>query len=218
MLDTFKHKGLRDRLYRELVQKGITDEAVLEAIRTVPRHLFVEGVFAEEAYLDKALPIASGQTISQPFTVAYQSQLLQLKPKMKVLEIGTGSGYQAAILCKMGMRVFTVEFDRRLFLDARHLLEDQGCEAKTHLGDGSLGWPTYQPYDRILVTAASPAIPDTLRQQLCIGGRMVIPLGNRDTQRMTTVIRIDKNEYQTETLHEFKFVPLRGKYGFEEGA
>ncbi|MDX2286502.1 MAG: protein-L-isoaspartate(D-aspartate) O-methyltransferase [Bacteroidia bacterium] len=218
MLDTFKHKGQRARLVEDLIRKGITDEAVLEAMRQVPRHLFVEGAFADEAYLDKPLPIQSGQTISQPFTVAYQTQLLRLKPKMKVLEIGTGSGYQAAILAAMGMRVFSVEVERRLHLEARTRFGELGFEVRQHLGDGSQGWSLYAPYDRILVTAASPAAPQALREQLVLGGRLVLPVGNRDVQRMTVVTRLARLEFETEILQEFRFVPLRGKFGFADPA
>ncbi len=166
MIDTFKHKGLRQRLIEELIEKGITDELVLEAMGKVPRHGFVEGAFGDEAYVDKALPIKRGQTISQPFTVAYQTQLLKLKPKMKILEIGTGSGYQAAILAMMGMKVFTIEIDRRLHLEAKERLADLELKAKFLLGDGTLGWPTFQPFERILVTAASPEVPAPLFSQL----------------------------------------------------
>ena len=212
--DTFKLKGLRRRMVDQLRARGITDEAVLEAMLAVPRHRFVEGAFAEEAYTDKPLPIHSGQTISQPFTVAIQSQLLRARPRMKVLEIGTGSGYQAAVLCAMGLRVFSVEYDSRLHRDARERLQDLGYEAHLHHGDGSEGWARYQPYERILVTAASPEVPLALRQQLVVGGIMVIPVGRLDRQYMTVVTRLSQREYEIETLDAFQFVPLRGRYGF----
>lgn len=214
MLDTFKHKGLRSRLIEELALKGITDEAVLAAMEAVPRHQFVEGVFADEAYQDKPLPIANGQTISQPFTVAYQTQLLQLKPRMKVLEIGTGSGYQTAVLCAMKLKVFSVEFHARLHREAKQRLEALGYQPKLTVGDGSQGWPRYQSYERILLTAASPRIPENLRQQLAIGGRLVAPVGSLDQQHMQVVIRLSKNEFETHSLKACKFVPLLGKYGF----
>ncbi|MDX1908972.1 MAG: protein-L-isoaspartate(D-aspartate) O-methyltransferase [Bacteroidia bacterium] len=217
MIDTFKHKGQRERMVADLVARGITDEAVLTALRSVPRHGFIEGALDAEAYLDKALPIQSGQTISQPFTVAYQTQLLKLRPGMKVLEIGTGSGYQAAVLAVMGMRVFTVEIDRRLYLEARSRLEDLGYAVNCQHSDGSSGWAAHQPYDCILVTAATPAVPDALRNQLGIGGRLVVPVGGLTSQRMMVVTRLAKAEFQSEILHEFKFVPLRGKYGFQTG-
>lgn len=214
MIDTFKHKGLRQRLIEELIEKGITDELVLEAMGKVPRHGFVEGAFGDEAYVDKALPIKRGQTISQPFTVAYQTQLLKLKPKMKILEIGTGSGYQAAILAMMGMKVFTIEIDRRLHLEAKERLADLELKAKFLLGDGTLGWPTFQPFERILVTAASPEVPAPLFSQLEEGGKMVIPVGDRKSQKMHVLTKISRTEFNKEIFHNFKFVPLRGKHGF----
>ncbi|MEM9987550.1 MAG: rRNA adenine N-6-methyltransferase family protein, partial [Bacteroidota bacterium] len=149
MLDTFKHKGLRQRLVSQLEAKGITDEKVLQAMAEVPRHFFVEGVFDEEAYQDKALPIKYQQTISQPYTVALMTQWLRLKPRCKVLEIGTGSGYQAAILAAMGMKVFSVEYDRRLHLEAKARLSELGLDVKLLHGDGAEGWKRYQPYERI---------------------------------------------------------------------
>ena len=216
MLDTFKHKGQRARLVEILMEKGITDERVLTAIGAVPRHVFVEGVFAGEAYEDKALPIHSGQTISQPFTVAFQTQLLRLKPKMKVLEIGTGSGYQAAVLCAMGLRLFTVEIDPRLHRDAASRLSELGYAPKMLCGDGSQGGPPFQPYEAIIVTAASPHVPEPLKRQLEVGGRMVIPVGDRNLQRMEVVTRLSRDEFEIESHHDFKFVPLRGRFGFED--
>ena len=214
--ENYKHKGRRKRLVEELVLKGITDQLVLDAIGLVPRHLFVEGVFADEAYMDKALPINNGQTISQPFTVAFQTQLLGLKPRMKILEIGTGSGYQAAVLCQMGMKVFSVEIASRLHEDAKYLLNFLGHKPNLKLGDGSQGWKYYQPFERILVTAASPSVPESLKNQLDIGGIMVIPVGDRHSQTMTVVTRVSETEFKEEVHHRFKFVPLRGKYGFED--
>ncbi len=216
MIDDYKHKGQRRRLVEKLTTRGITDERVLAAIGEVPRHFFVPGGLEAEAYTDKALPIDAGQTISQPFTVAFQSELLQAKPKMKVLEIGTGSGYQAAVLVAMGLRVFSVEFEPQLHRQAMERLADLGAKVYLHLGDGSQGWPQYQPYERILVTAASPSVPEALKQQLEIGGRLVLPVGSRSKQRMGVITRLDRREYQTEYLSRFQFVPLRGRYGFEE--
>lgn len=216
LLDTFKHKGLRKRLIEHLASRGITDEAVLAAMEEIPRHFFVEGAFAEEAYLDKALPIHSEQTISQPFTVAYQTQLLTVKKGQKVLEIGTGSGYQAAILAQMGVKVYSVERDPRLYRESKERLSDLGLNVIQLLGDGSLGWPEHSPYDGIIITAASPQVPPPLIKQLSIGAKLVAPIGKRTTQKMTLVTRLGRNEIETEQLQGFRFVPLIGKYGFEE--
>lgn len=183
-------------------------------MESIPRHQFVEGVFGDEAYLDKALPIADGQTISQPFTVAYQTQLLQLKPRMKVLEIGTGSGYQTAVLCAMKLKVFSVELHPRLHREAKERLDALGFQPKLMVGDGSQGWPRYQSYERILLTAASPRVPEALKQQLAIGGRLIAPVGSLDQQQMKVVIRLAKNEFEIQSLKACKFVPLLGKYGF----
>lgn len=199
-----------------LEEKGITDPHVLEAMREVPRHFFVDATFSSEAYLDKALPIDAGQTISSPFTVAYQSQLLQAKRKMKVLEIGTGSGYQAAVLAAMGLKVFTVEREARLHRSAKVRFEELELEIRATLSDGSLGWPTYQPYERILVTAASPSVPQPLQQQLDEKGILVAPIGEREQQIMTRVTRLVGNEFKVEKLLPFQFVPLKGRYGFGE--
>ena len=219
MDDRLKDKGLRLRMVEQLREKGITDERVLEAMNKVPRHFFVDVTFASEAYLDKALPIDSQQTISSPFTVAYQTQLLQLRPRMKVLEIGTGSGYQAAVLAAMGVKVFTVERDPKLHQVARQRLEDIEWfefKVKCHLGDGSLGWPLFQPFERILLTAASPGVPLPLQQQLDDKGVLVAPIGSLDKQVMTRMTRVGKDEFQMEKLLPFQFVPLKGRYGFGE--
>lgn len=216
MLDTFKDKGLRRRMVEQLEEKGITNSLVLEAMREVPRHLFVDRTFASEAYLDKALPIDSGQTISSPFTVAYQSELLKPKKKLKILEIGTGSGYQAAVLAAMGMKVFTVEREKRLHDIANVRFKEIGAEIRTYLGDGSQGWTLYQPYERILVTAAAPSIPMPLQQQLEMKGILIAPVGTLDQQTMTRMIRVSQSEYKVEKLLPFNFVPLKGRYGFRE--
>ncbi len=218
MVDNIRHRGKRERLVKELEEKGITQLAVLAAIGKVPRHFFVDGAFDDEAYLDKPLPILENQTISQPFTVASQTELLNLKPKMKVLEIGTGSGYQAAVLAEMGMRVFSVEIHRVLYLRAKEKLEDLGYDVFLRHGDGSEGWAQYQSYERILVTAACPKAPPALLQQLEIGGKMVLPIGTLKNQRMHVITRLSGQEYQTEMLDAYRFVPLRGKFGFSEEA
>ncbi len=215
MLDSYKMQGLRRALVRTLQEKGITNEDVLAAIGKIPRHAFVESAFAEAAYEDRPLPIGDGQTISQPYTVAAQTSLLQVKPKMKVLEIGTGSGYQAAVLAEIGVKLFTIERIRVHYLKSRRMLEELGYKVRSKCGDGSAGWAAFAPYDRILVTAASPNIPIPLKEQLAVGGRMVIPYGNRKVQQMGVVTRISKDEFKIETAGKYQFVPMIGKYGWE---
>lgn len=214
MSDSFKHLGRRKRLVQQLIDLGISDYLVLDAIRKVERHQFVESAFESAAYENRALPISHGQTISQPFTVAYQSQLLHAKERMKVLEVGTGSGYQAAILCAMGLKVFSIEYHEGLFERSKHLLESLGYSPKLRQGDGALGWPLYQPFDRIIVTAASPQIPPTLKEQLVIGGRLVAPVGGREEQVMQVITRESASLFRTEKLRKFRFVPLLGKEGY----
>ncbi len=214
MIDSFKYKGARNRLADSLKEKGISDTRVIEAIRSIPRHWFVESALMDSAYEDRALPIAENQTISQPYTVAFQSQLLDLSPGMKVLEIGTGSGYQCAILCAMGMKVFTVEVNRKLFQNARSVLAELDFSPTMLCGDGSMGWDKYQPYDRIIVTAACPRIPISLQKQLADGGKMVLPVGNLDMQEMCLVTKKSAQEFEIKRLEKFKFVPLKGKEGF----
>jgi protein-L-isoaspartate(D-aspartate) O-methyltransferase len=206
--DTGKHQGLRNQLVSVLEEKGITDENVLGAIKKIPRHLFLNSSFEDYAYQDKAFPIAAGQTISQPYTVAFQSQLLNIKRGNKVLEIGTGSGYQTAVLCLMGATVFSVERQNELFKQTSVLLPKLGIRPK-HLsfGDGYKGLPTYAPFDSIIVTAGAPFIPQPLMAQLKIGGRLVIPLGE-DVQIMTLLIRINETQFEKHELGEFRFVPL----------
>lgn len=206
--DTAKHQGLRNQLVSVLQQKGITDINVLEAIKKIPRHLFLNSSFEDYAYQDKAFPIGSGQTISQPYTVAFQSQLLEIKKEHKVLEIGTGSGYQTAVLCLMGAKVYSVERQNELFKQTSVLLPKLGIRPK-HLsfGDGYKGLPTYAPFDSIIVTAGAPFIPKPLMAQLKIGGRLVIPLGE-DTQIMTLLIRKNETQFEKHELGEFRFVPL----------
>ncbi|MEM6631439.1 MAG: protein-L-isoaspartate(D-aspartate) O-methyltransferase [Bacteroidota bacterium] len=216
MLDTYKYKGLRKALVAHLQERGISHQEILDAFLDVPRHGFVDSALADQAYEDVALPIPEQQTISQPYTVAFQTLLLQPKPRMKILEIGTGSGYQTAILCALGCRVFTVEYIAKLHRTAKARLEDLGYEPKMLCGDGSKGWPKYQPYEGILVTAAGPSVPLALQEQLEIGGRLVMPVGSEKSQHMVVVTRKSRSEYERETLQKFRFVPLRGKYGFEE--
>ncbi|MNK33930.1 Protein-L-isoaspartate O-methyltransferase [compost metagenome] len=208
MKDTAKHQGLRNQLAAILEQKGITDKNVLEAIKKVPRHLFLNSSFEDYAYQDKAFPIGAGQTISQPYTVAFQSQLLEVQKGHQVLEIGTGSGYQTAVLCAMGAKVYSVERQNELFKSTSLLLPKLGIRPK-HLsfGDGYKGLPNYAPFDSIIVTAGAPMIPNPLLAQLKIGGRLVIPVGE-DPQIMTLLIRKNETQFEKHELGEFRFVPL----------
>ncbi len=208
MEDSFKHKGLRKKLVDEIRNKGIHDEAVLNAMNNVPRHLFMDNSFLGFAYVDKAFPIAAGQTISQPYTVAFQTQALQIKKLDKVLEVGTGSGYQAAVLCEMGAILFTIERQRSLFDFARILLPKLGYYPQFFYGDGYQGLPTYGPFDKIIVTAGAETVPPLLKEQLAIGGRMVIPVGERQFQVMKIITRNSEVEYSEEDGGNFVFVPL----------
>jgi len=208
--DTAKHQGLRNQLVSVLKEKGITDKSVLEAIKIIPRHLFLNSSFADYAYQDKAFPIGAGQTISQPYTVAFQSQLLEIKKGHKVLEIGTGSGYQTAVLCAMGVNVYSVERQNELFKQTSALLPKLGIRPK-HLsfGDGYKGLPNHAPFDSIIVTAGAPIIPKPLMSQLKIGGRLVIPLGE-EVQIMTLLIRKNETQFEKHEFGECRFVPLLG--------
>jgi protein-L-isoaspartate(D-aspartate) O-methyltransferase len=208
MTDSFEAKGKRKKLVDELRKKGITDEEVLRAINAVPRHLFMDPAFLNHAYTDKAFPITSGQTISQPYTVAVQTSLLQIKKRDKVLEVGTGSGYQAAILAEMGVKVYTIERFRELYLKAQKTLTSIGYSADFFYGDGYEGKKLYGPYDGILITAAAPEIPDALLQQLKTGGRLVIPLGKSDFQVMTVVTKTGSGSYEYSSHGNFVFVPM----------
>ena len=209
--DNYRHKGMRQNLVQELKNKGITDSAVLEAIGTVPRHVFLDSSFLEFAYSDQAFPIGSGQTISQPFTVAMQSQLLNVSKGMKVLEIGTGSGYQACILAQMGAEVFTIERQRNLYMKTKPFLAEFPYNIKTFLGDGNKGLPTFAPFDRVLITAAAPEIPQALVNQLKTGGIMVIPLNDEADATKQRMLRLTKQPDGTMLREEFgdcRFVPM----------
>lgn len=206
--DTPRHQGLRRRLIDALKIKGIRDERVLAAIGKVPRHAFLESTFLNFAYKDQAFPIGAGQTISQPYTVAIQTCLLMVEPMSKVLEVGTGSGYQAAVLCEMGAKVYTIERQKELYIKAQQLLAELGYHPAFHFGDGFRGLPTYGPFDRIIVTAGASVIPPELKSQLVIGGRMVIPVGEERHQEMVVVIRTGEEDYVTEKHGGFVFVPL----------
>ncbi len=208
MTDTFEAKGKRKKLVEELRLKGIIDEDVLRAIDIVPRHLFMDPAFLSHAYVDKAFPLTSGQTISQPYTVAVQSSLLKVKKRDKILEIGTGSGYQAAILAAMGAKVYTIERHRELFVKAQRTLTSLGYSADFFYGDGYEGKPQYGPYDGIIITAAAQEIPVALLQQLKTGGRLVIPIGSSSSQVMTVVIRTGEESFEHTEHGNFIFVPM----------
>jgi protein-L-isoaspartate(D-aspartate) O-methyltransferase len=211
--DSYRHKGLRKKLVETVRSKGITDERVLKALEAIPRHFFLDSAFDELAYDDRAFPIGEGQTISQPYTVAYQSQLLDTKPFHKVLEIGTGSAYQAVVLAEMGVQVYTIERQKKLFNENKNFaLLKKYPSIKFFFGDGYEGLPTYAPFDRILITAAAPEIPPKLIDQLKPGGKMVIPLGSGEVQQMMRVTRLENGALKEEVFDRFSFVPmLEGK-------
>ncbi len=215
LTDTYRHKGMRRTLVKKIHEKGINDPNVLNAIGKVPRHFFFENVFLEHAYQDKAFPIGQGQTISQPFTVAYQSELLHIEKGDKVLEIGTGSGYQCCVLLEMGADVFTIEYNKVLYEETRSFLPKIGYKAHFKHGDGTLGWSVFAPYDKIIVTAGGPKIPDSLINQLKVGGKMVIPVGDAKNQLMYRITKVDENNFTKEKFDYFKFVPLLGKEGWK---
>lgn len=208
MRDTAKHQGQRNLLIEQLRLKGIVDEQVLKVMVTIPRHLFIESGFEDFAYQDKAFPIGAGQTISQPYTVAFQTQLLDVKEDDKILEIGTGSGYQTAVLCKMGAKVFTIERQNELYRKTSVLLPKLGYKPRIMMfGDGYKGLPNDAPFDGIIVTAGAPFIPKPLMAQLKIGGKLVIPVGE-DTQIMTLLIRKTETHFEQHEFGDFRFVPM----------
>ena len=204
----------RKELVQALRHRGITDERVLASIGKVERHLFVDEPFVNRAYEDSALPISCSQTISQPYTVAFMTQCLNVKQNEKILEVGTGSGYQAAILSELGARVFSVERHHELVMKARKLLDKLGYRVATRVGDGTVGWSEFAPYDGIIVTAGAPSIPDSLLKQLSDGGRLVIPIGDLDIQRLHVITRTG-DRFATREIYGFKFVPLIGKKGWK---
>ena len=208
MVDSFKHKGLRNKLVEELSNKGIKDAKVLDAVSKVPRHFFMDSSFIDHAYQDKAFPISSGQTISQPYTVAFQSQLLNIVKGDKILEIGTGSGYQAAVLCEMGVKLYTIERIKELYRKTSVFLPSINYYPKKMIyGDGYQGYLDEAPYDGIIVTAGASEVPKKLLKQLKLNGKMVIPLGD-DVQKMLLYTKISDNDYEIEDFGDFKFVPM----------
>ncbi len=212
--DNYKQRGLRNKLVKILRNKGISDERVLDAVAKVPRHVFFDNALLEHAYQDKAFPIGEGQTISQPYTVAFQSEKLAIKPGDKILEIGTGSGYQACILMELGAKVYTIEYNKKLYDITKVVLPKMGYKPYFFFGDGSKGLPSKAPYDKILVTAGAPVVPSTLTDQLREGGILVIPVGNRDRQVMVRIVKKDDKLIKEEFDH-FAFVPLLGKEGWK---
>jgi protein-L-isoaspartate(D-aspartate) O-methyltransferase len=209
-VDNYRERGARKKLVEHLKSRGITDERVLSAIGKVPRHFFFDETFWNQAYKDIAFPIGDGQTISQPYTVAYQTELLHIKKGDKVLEIGTGSGYQTCILMELGAQVFTIERQENIYNHTLKVLPGMGYNANFFFGDGSMGIQQHAPYDKIIVTAGAPFVPEVLLKQLKIGGILVIPVGSAQTQTMMTVIRLNETEYEKIELDQFSFVPLVG--------
>jgi len=208
MTDTYRHKGMRKALVEEIIKKGITDEAVINTIGKIPRHLFLDSSFDRFAYNDVAFPIGSGQTISQPYTVAFQTELLEIKKGKKILEVGTGSGYQACVLAELGVKVYSIERQKKLYEKTKLFLEKLGYRINTFYGDGYKGLPTYAPFDNIIVTAGAPEIPKDLLLQLKIGGWMIIPVGGDDGQVMTKVTRKGEFDFEKKIYGEFAFVPM----------
>ncbi len=208
MLDSYKHKGLRKNLVDELRVKGIKDEKVLVAINEIPRHFFLDLAFTSQAYSNMAFQIGAGQTISHPFTVAFQTELLEISKGDKILEIGTGSAFQTCILCAMGAKVISIERQRELFLKAKNIVQHFKFNPKLYYGDGYAGQEVFAPYDSIIVTCGAPFIPEALKSQLKIGGRLVIPLGEGNVQRMIRLTKKSEDEFITEDFGDFSFVPM----------
>lgn len=206
--DTPRHQGLRKRLVDGLKIKGIRNEEVLKAIGRVPRHLFMESSFINFAYKDQAFPIGAGQTISQPYTVAFQTQLLNIQKNEKILEVGTGSGYQAAVLLEMGAKVFTIERQRELYLKVQKFLPEIGYLPACFFGDGYKGLPNLAPFDKILVTAGAPFVPQDLKLQLKIGGKLIVPVGDNQHQEMCEITRVSEDDFTTKKRGNFVFVPM----------
>ncbi|MCG8340598.1 MAG: protein-L-isoaspartate(D-aspartate) O-methyltransferase [Cytophagales bacterium] len=214
--DNYRYKGMRKSLVKQLRDKGIKTEQVLEAIQKVPRHFFFDDTFLEYAYEDKAFPIEEGQTISQPYTVAFQTELLAIQKNDKVLEVGTGSGYQSCILLELGAKVFTVEYQKKLYQRVKDFLPTINYYPRIFWGDGTKGLPQFMPYNKIIVTAGAPAIPPSLIHQLKEGGILVIPVGSKQNQIMIRITKKYDNQFKKENFHTFSFVPLRGEEGWHD--
>jgi protein-L-isoaspartate(D-aspartate) O-methyltransferase len=214
--DSYRHRGMRRGLIKSLREKGIKDPEVLLAMEKVPRHVFFDKAFLEHAYQDKAFPIGEGQTISQPYTVAVQTELMEIKPGDKVLEIGTGSGYQCCILLEMGAKVYTIEYVKALYLKAKNLLSTMGYHAYFIHGDGSKGFAAFAPYDKIIVTAGAPNVPECLIEQLATPGKLVIPVGGSERQEMVTIEKLPGNKIVKKKHNYFSFVPLVGEKGWKK--
>ena len=214
MVDSFRHQGLRKQLIEHLASKGISNLKVLNAMNKIPRHLFMDNAFVNFSYQDKAFPIGAGQTISQPYTVAFQSQLLEINPYDKVLEVGTGSGYQSAVLSLLDAEVFTIERQRELFLKTKKFLPTLGYNCMFVYGDGYKGMSKFAPFDKIIITCGAPFIPKDLVAQLKVGGRMVAPIGDGNIQVMHLIEKISETETRVTTHGEFSFVPMLNEYGF----
>jgi protein-L-isoaspartate(D-aspartate) O-methyltransferase len=208
MQDNHRHQGLRKKLIEELRKMGIQDERILDAFFAIPRHFFLDLAFLEKAYSNIAFQIGAGQTISHPYTVAFQTQLLHLEKGEKILEIGTGSGFQTCILCQMGARVFTVERQKELFIKSKEIIKHFGFHPKQFYGDGYKGLDGYQPFDKIIITCGAPEIPEELVNQLKIGGEMIIPVGEGESQLMKRITKKSKNEIIVEDFGIFRFVPM----------
>lgn len=208
MVDSYRHKGMRKRLIDSIRKKGILNENVLEAMNKIPRHEFLDSSFLEYAYDDKPFPIGSGQTISQPYTVARQTELLDVQKGHKVLEIGSGSGYQACVLAELGAKVFSIERQKKLYVKTKEFIASLGYTIRFFYGDGNKGVPSFAPFDRILITAAAPEISKELFNQLKVGGKLVVPLGKGDIQTMVRITKTGDNDFEEETFDQFRFVPL----------
>ena len=208
MQDSFKYRGMRKKLINELRAKGIQDEKILDAFDAVPRHFFLDNAFAEQAYSNIAFQIGSGQTISHPYTVAFQTQLLEIRKGEKILEIGTGSGFQTSILCELGAKVFSIERHKELHLKAKRIVQHLNYSPRLSFGDGFNGLPSFAPFDKVIITCGAPYIPQALIDQLRIGGIMIIPIGEGEEQQMKRIVKISESEFQEEDYGVFKFVPM----------